>query len=211
MTAIHRQFPCEGVTYCFQATRLHGCNLKRQGWRDWSQKTIRHIMRLERWNKEVIVCDLAAKKSDWALEFAYQNRAFRFGDMVMLQVSFDLPMFTSKRQEPLVAAKRAERVALDAERESVLRMHTAELESDLADYIRLGSAIKRQRERLQPLADEKISLAMAAWRGGKGSLTELISARSERIDTELKAIALEGEQRQVAARLHYVYGAGEGV
>ncbi len=153
----------------------------------------------------------AAKKSDWALEFAYQNRAFRFGDMVMLQVSFDLPMFTSKRQEPLVAAKRAERVALDAERESVLRMHTAELESDLADYIRLGSAIKRQRERLLPLADEKISLAMAAWRGGKGSLTELISARSERIDTELKAIALEGEQRQVAARLHYVYGAGEGV
>ena len=153
----------------------------------------------------------AAKKSDWALELAYQNRAFRFGDMVMLQVSFDLPMFTSKRQEPRVAAKRAERVALDAERESVLRMHTAELESDLADYKRLGSAIKRQRELLMPLADEKISLAMAAWRGGKGSLTELISARSERIDTELKAIALEGEQRQVAARLHYVYGAGEGV
>ncbi len=152
----------------------------------------------------------AAKKSDWALEFAYQNRAFRFGDMVMLQVSFDLPMFTSKRQEPLVAAKRAERVALDAERESVLRMHTAELESDLADYKRLGSAIKRQRQRLLPLADEKISLAMAAWWGGKGSLTELISARSERIDIELKAIALEGEQRQVAARLHYVYGAGEG-
>ncbi len=152
----------------------------------------------------------AAKKSDWALEFAYQNRAAQFGDMVMLQVSFDLPVFAGSRQEPLIAAKRAERTALDAEREAMLRAHAAELESDLADYKRLGNAIKRQRELLLPLADEKITLALAAWRGGRGTLSELISARSERIDTELKAIALEGEQRQLAARLHYVYGAEQG-
>lgn len=151
----------------------------------------------------------AAKKTDWALEFGYQNRASQFGDMVMLQASVDLPLFVNRRQEPLVAAKRAERLALDAERESLLRQHTAELEYDLADYKRLGSAIKRQRERLLPLADEKIALAMAAWQGGKGSLTELIAIRSERIDAELKAIALEGEQRQLAARLHYLYGNGE--
>ncbi len=148
----------------------------------------------------------AAKKSDWALEFAYQNRAAQFGDMVMLQVSFDLPVFAGSRQEPMIAARRAERTALDAEREAMLRAHAAELESDLAEYKRLASAIKRQRELLLPLADEKITLALAAWRGGRGTLTELISARSERIDTELKAIALEGEQRQLAARLHYVYG-----
>ncbi len=149
----------------------------------------------------------AAKKSDWALEFAYQNRAAQFGDMVMLQVSFDLPVFAGSRQEPMIAARRAERTALDAEREAMLRAHAAELESDLAEYKRLASAIKRQRELLLPLVDEKITLALAAWRGGRGTLTELISARSERIDTELKAIALEGEQRQLAARLHYVYGA----
>lgn len=152
----------------------------------------------------------AAKKSDWALEFAYQNRAAQFGDMVMLQVSFDLPVFAGSRQEPMIAARRAERTALDAEREAMLRAHAAELESDLAEYNRLASAINRQRELLLPLADEKITLALAAWRGGRGTLTELISARSERIDTELKAIALEGEQRQLAARLHYVYGAEQG-
>jgi outer membrane protein TolC len=152
----------------------------------------------------------AGKKPDWALEFAYQNRARQFGDMVMLQVSFDLPIFASSRQEPQIAAKRAERTALDAEREAVLREHAAQLEADLADYQRLSSAIKRQRQLLLPLADEKVTLALAAWRGGRGTLTELISARSERIDTELKAIALEGEQRQLAARLHYVYDEEQG-
>lgn len=152
----------------------------------------------------------AGKKSDWALELAYQNRARQFGDMVMLQVSFDLPVFASSRQEPQIAAKRAERMALDAEREAMLREHAAQLEADLADYTRLSSAIKRQRQLLLPLANEKVTLALAAWRGGRGSLTELISARSERIDTELRTIAIEGEQRQLAARLHYVYGAEKG-
>lgn len=150
----------------------------------------------------------AATKSDWALEFAYQNRAPQFGDMISVQASFDLPFFTASRQGPQIAAKNAEKKALDAEREALLREHAAQLESDVADYQRLTSAVKRQREVLMPLADEKVSLALAAWRSGKIGLTELVSARSERIDAELKAIALAGERQQLAARIHYLYGQG---
>lgn len=148
----------------------------------------------------------AAKKPDWALEFAYQQRGQQFGDMVSLQVSFDLPLFSASRQDPKIAAKRAERAGLDAEREAILREHAAMLEMDFADYQRLANAVKRQRDVLLPLAEEKIGLALAAWRGGKGSLAELIAARRERIETELKAIALDGERLQMAARLRYAYG-----
>ncbi len=148
----------------------------------------------------------AEKKPDWALELAYQKRAPRFGDMVSFQASFDLPVFPGSRQDPKIAAKRAERAGLDAEREATLREHAAMLESDLAEYRRLANAVKRQREVLLPLADEKAALAMAAWRGGKGSLAEVVAARRERIDAELEAIELDGQRRQVAARLHYAYG-----
>lgn len=148
----------------------------------------------------------AEKKPDWALELAYQQRGPQFGDMVSLQASFDLPIFPASRQGPKIAAKRAERAGLDAEREATLREHTAMLESDLAEYRRLANAVKRQREALLPLADEKVDLAMAAWRGGKGSLAEVIAARREHIDTELKVIELDGQRRQVAARLYYAYG-----
>lgn len=65
---------------------------------------------------------------------------------------------------------------------------------------------RRQRDVLLPLAEEKVRLTTAAWRGGKGVLSEVIGARRERIDTELKAIAVEGERQQMAARLHYAYG-----
>lgn len=148
----------------------------------------------------------AEKKPDWTLELAYQQRGPQFSNMVSLQVNFDLPLFPGSRQDPKIAAKRAERSGLDAEREATLREHAAMLESDLAEYQRLANAVKRQREVLLPLADEKVALAMAAWRGGKGSLAEVIAARRERIDAQLKAIELEGQRRQVAARLHYAYG-----
>lgn len=148
----------------------------------------------------------AEKKPDWALELAYQQRGPQFSDMVSMQVSFDLPIFPGSRQDPKIAAKRAERAGLDAEREATLREHAAMLESDLADYRRLANAVKRQREVLLPLAEEKVELAMAAWRGGKGSLAEVIAARREHIDAELQAIELEGQRRQVAARLYYAYG-----
>ncbi len=147
----------------------------------------------------------ADKQPDWALELAYQKRGSQFGDMAMVQVSFDLPLFAATRQDPKIAAKLAERMGLDAEREAVLREHAAMLEADFAEYLRLVSAVKRQREVLLPLAGEKVNLAMAGWRGGKGELVDLVMARRERIDTELMAIALEGERRQMAARLHYAY------
>lgn len=148
----------------------------------------------------------AAKRPDWALEMDYQRRAQQYGDMMSVQVSFDLPVFPGARQDPKIAAARAERARLDAERAAALREHAAMLASDFADYQRLTAAVNRQHNVLLPLAQEKVDLAMAAWRGGKGSLTGLIAARRERIDTELRSIALEGEQLQVAARLHYAYG-----
>jgi outer membrane protein TolC len=153
----------------------------------------------------------ADKSPDWALEVAYQKRGPQYDDMAMLQVSVNLPLFPGSRLDPQVAARRAERTALDAERESALREHAAMLEGDLADYQRLSNAVRRQREVLLPLSDEKVALATAAWRGNQGGLADVVTARLERIDTELKAIALEGERAQLAARLHFAYGESTGV
>ena len=147
----------------------------------------------------------AAKKSDWALALAYQQRGPQFSDMAMVEVSFDLPLFTARRQDPTIAARRAQRDALDARREATLREHAAQLDTDLAEYRRLDKALARQNRVLLPLAVEKVALAGAAWRGGQGSLTDLVAARRERINAELEVIALEGRRQQMAARLHYAY------
>lgn len=148
----------------------------------------------------------ASKRPDWGVDLAYQHRSPEFGDMVSVQVRFDLPIFSASRQDPQIAARQAERTALDAEREATLREHIAMLDADWSDYQRLLKTSRRQRETLLPLAEEKVQLATAAWRSGRGALAEVIAARRERIEVELKAIAVEGERQQMAARLHYAYG-----
>jgi outer membrane protein TolC len=147
----------------------------------------------------------ATKHPDWSMELAYQRRGSRFSNMVSLQVSVDLPVFAGSRQDPLIASRQAERRALEANRESEFREHSQMLEFGMADYHRLGSTVVRQREVFVPLAAEKVSLATADWRSGKVSVMDVISARQERIDAELRLIALEGELLQAAADLHYTY------
>ncbi|MEY2854755.1 MAG: hypothetical protein RL030_1887 [Pseudomonadota bacterium] len=153
----------------------------------------------------------AARRPDWSIEAAYQKRGPQFSNMMSLQFSVDLPVFAGSRQNPQIAARRAERRALDAGREAGVREHSRMLESELAEYHRVRSTADRQRAVLLPLADEKVALAMAGWRGGKGSVIDVIDARRERIDAGLRLLALEGEQRQLAASLHYTYAehAGE--
>jgi cobalt-zinc-cadmium efflux system outer membrane protein len=147
----------------------------------------------------------AATRPDWSLGLVYQQRAAQFGDMASIELGFDLPVFASTRQRPLIAARVAERAALDADYQAQLRAHTAELDADLAGYRRLDRALARQQQVLLPLAQEKVALMQAAWRGGLGSLAELIAARRARIDAELKAIELAGARDEMAARLHFTY------
>lgn len=148
----------------------------------------------------------ADRRPDWALTAAYQARGRQFGDMVMLEVSFDLPLFTARRQDPRIAARAAMRVAATARREAALREQRAALEAGLAEYRRLDRAVARQGRVLLPLSQQKAALALAAWQGGQGSLADLVAARRERLDAELALIDLEGERRQLAVRLHYGYG-----
>jgi outer membrane protein TolC len=148
----------------------------------------------------------AMKKPDWSVEFAYQHRDDSFGDMVSLQFTFDLPIFPGQRQDPQIAARRAERLKLDAEREATFREHTEMLESDLAEYEQISRAMERQQGTFLPLAQEKVDLALAAYRVNKSDLMSVITARRELIDVRLRVIDLEGQRSRAATRLHFTYG-----
>ncbi len=145
----------------------------------------------------------ADKIPDWGVELAYQQRAPQFGNMASIQFTFGLPVFSESRQEPRIFDKMAEKEALDAEREATIREHNAMLESDIAEYQRLKDTLKRQKEVLLPLSDEKIKLTLADWKAGKASLADLASARRERIETEIKTIEIQSSLNLVAVRLHY--------
>lgn len=151
----------------------------------------------------------AMKKSDWSVQAGYQRRGPQYSDMASVQVTFDLPFFTKTRQDPQIAARREELVRIDAEREAMLRDHTAELESELANYTLLSRQLDRVSQTWLPLAQEKVELQLAGYRVGKSDIAAVLAARRELIDLRLKRIEIEGQRAAVAATVYFAYGEGQ--
>lgn len=148
----------------------------------------------------------AEKKSDWGWQLDYQRRGPAFSNMVSVQVSFQLPLFTGSRQDPMIAARRAQVRQLEDEQDAALREHTAQLEADMAEYQRLQRAVARSRDTLLPLAEARVRLALADYRAGKSALSEVLAARRQRVDARLQDLDLQGQLAATAARLHFAYG-----
>ena len=148
----------------------------------------------------------AQKTSDWSWEVDYGHRSRAFGDMVNVQFTFDLPIFTGRRQNPGIAAKQAELDQLDAEREAATREHVQMLDDDLAQYQRLDRAVQRGEESLVPLAEEKVRLSLAGYRAGKGDLMSVVGARRELVEARFKQIDAIEQRALVGAQLYFAYG-----
>ena len=148
----------------------------------------------------------AMKKSDWGVELAYQRRDARFGNMVSVQFTFEIPVSPSTRQDPRIAAKQQELYRIDADREAMLRDHTNELENDLADYQTLTRQLERANQTALPLAQQKVDLQYAGYRSGKSDLTTVLTARREIVDQRLKIIDIEAQRTAMAAQLYFAYG-----
>lgn len=147
----------------------------------------------------------ADKRPDWSWELAYQQRDRAFGDMLSLQLSIDLPVFAGSRQNPRIAAQRAELLALEAEREALRREHATQLAVELAEHRLLQRAFARSRDSLLPLAEERVRLSLADYRAGRGELATLIAARREQVEAQLRHLDFVEQRALVSARLHFAY------
>jgi outer membrane protein TolC len=148
---------------------------------------------------------VAEKTPDWGVELAYNNRDQQFGDMLMVQLSIDLPMFVGTRQGPRINARQHGMAQAEAEQEALLRAHQAELESALAEQQQRVKALQRSERELIPLSSRRAELELAGYRAGNTSLSALIAARRELIEANLRKIEQQRQLSQLRASLHYAY------
>ncbi len=147
----------------------------------------------------------AGKKSDWGVELEYQRRGAPFDDMVSLNFTFDLPVFSGSRQEPRIEAKRQALIQLAAERQALMRERTAGLDSDLARFSALRKQIARLQQTRLPLAQQEVDVQMAGYRAGQSDLSAVLAARRELIETRLRGIDLEGQLALLTAKLFFAW------
>jgi len=146
----------------------------------------------------------ADRRPDWSAELVYAERGPDFSDMVSLEVRVGLPLFARHRQNPVVAAKGAELRRIEADRESEVRMHTAELRQALTEWELLGGQIEQYERQLLPLARERSRAALAVYRGGQADLRLALDAFQQEIESLIEHASLTNERGRVWAYLRYL-------
>ncbi|HEX4597024.1 MAG TPA: TolC family protein [Burkholderiaceae bacterium] len=152
----------------------------------------------------------ANKRPDLSVALMYSQRGSTYSNMVSINVSIPLQWDQRNRQDQELAAKLALIRKMRAEREEETRMHVAEalamLQQWRSDRERLGG----YDASLLPLAADRIDAALAAYRGGTGSLTSVLEARRTQLDTRLESLRLKQEAARLWAQLNYLAPAGHG-
>lgn len=143
----------------------------------------------------------AMRKGDWAWQVMYSRRNPAYGDMVSFQLTFELPLWGAKRQEPQVAARRHALQQLEGEREDLLRRRREEIDLQLAELDEFDRKLLRLREGSVPLAEQRVNLALAAYESARGDLAAVLTARRERAELALRDIELQARRHALRARL----------
>jgi outer membrane protein TolC len=146
----------------------------------------------------------ANRHPDWTVEVTLQQRGQGYSNMVSVGVSVPLQWDRTHRQDRELAAKILQADRIRDEREERLRVHTAEVRALLDEWRSTRARLARYRRELVPLAADQGAAVLAAYRGGKAALAEVLAARRNELDVRLQALQLEAEAAGRWAQLNFL-------
>jgi cobalt-zinc-cadmium efflux system outer membrane protein len=148
----------------------------------------------------------ADKRPDWEISAGYGRRDPRFGDLVSIGVAIDLPVFTKRRQDPLIAARTSDAGRVRLERDAAEREQRAALEADLADHVMDHDRYVRARDVLVPLARQRAALDRASYAANTADLGMALDAGLAAVRADLDLVDREAEVVRDGVRINLTYG-----
>jgi outer membrane protein TolC len=152
----------------------------------------------------------ANRRPDWSVEVALQQRGQGYSNMVSVGVSVPLQWDRKNRQDRELAAQLALAEQAKDEREELLRAHLADTHVLLEEWRNGRERLGRYRQELQPLAGERSAATLAAYRGARAALAEVLAARRDELDIRLQTLQLEADTARKWAQLSFLYPSGDG-
>ncbi|MDY7573637.1 TolC family protein [Actimicrobium sp. CCI2.3] len=154
---------------------------------------------------------LTEKKSDWSVEVGYAQRGPAYANMVSVGLSIPFQLDQANRQDRMLAARLASVGQARAERDEALRERQAQTRN-LLDAWRTDLARHQRYEMdLIPLAQQRSAAVLAAWRGGKATLPELLLARRNETEVALMAVDHAASAARLWAQLNFLLDDDSGV
>ena len=160
------------------------------------------------------VVALANKKADWTVEIMLNQRGSAYSNMASINASIPWQWDPKNRQDREVSAKLATVEQLRAERADAIRNHIAEISAMLREWRGNQARLRKYDNTILPLAKERTSAALAAYRGGtaaSSTLSAVLEARRMEVDVQLERLRLDMETARLWAQLNYqnAYTGGE--
>ncbi|NVD74759.1 TolC family protein [Duganella sp. BJB1802] len=146
----------------------------------------------------------ANQRADWSAEVAFQQRGSAYSNMVSIGISVPLQWDRKNRQDRELAGKLALVEQAKAERDEMLRGHEAEVRTQIVEWQSGKERLSRYTRETLPLAGERSEVVLAAYRGGKATLAEVLAARRNETETRLQALELELDTARLWAQLNFL-------
>ena len=150
----------------------------------------------------------ANRHPDWSVEVSLQHRGQGYSNMLSVGVSVPLQWDRKNRQDRELAAKIMQADQVRDEREEMLRTHAAEVRVMLDEWRSGRERLARYKRELEPLALEQSAAVLAAYRGGKAALAEVLASRRNELEVRLQALQLAAETAKRWAQLNFLYPSG---
>jgi outer membrane protein TolC len=146
----------------------------------------------------------ANKKADWSVSLMYSVRGAPNSNMISVNFSVPLQWDQPNRQDRELAAKVAMLDQARAEREDMQRARVAELRAMIAEWENNRERSSRYQRELVPLAAERTQATLAAYRGAKANLADVLASRRSEIEVRVQALQLQIDTARLWAQLNFV-------
>ena len=146
----------------------------------------------------------ANQKSDWSVEVSYQQRGAAYPNMLSVGISLPLQWDQAKRQNRELSAKLSIAAQAGSERDEALRALLAETQTTMNEWRSKRERLARFQDKLLPLAQQRVAANLAAYRGGKLSLSELLATQRNETETRLQTLQLEADAAKLWVALQFL-------
>lgn len=153
----------------------------------------------------------ANQHTDWSVEVAFQQRGSAYSNMVSFGISVPLQWDRKNRQDRELAAKLALVEQAKAERDEMLRDYVAATRALIVEWQSGRERVARYQREVLPLAGERSQATLAAYRGTKATLAEVLAARRNEEEMRMQALQLELDTARLWAQLNFLFPNGEAV
>ncbi|MEH6515900.1 MAG: TolC family protein [Halioglobus sp.] len=126
-------------------------------------------------------------------------------DFFSMGVAFDLPLFTSKRQDQQVQSAAAESESVRTERALILRRMIAEFDSQRSRLHRLEQRRELYRTRLLEEIHEQAEASLTAYTNDDGDFAEVVRARIAELNARVDALNIDVDRLKIIAQINYFF------